>query len=209
LGTFEPRMGTLMKKNNISEALFTKTQQAILRLLFLNTDQSYHLRGIIRKSDIGQGTIQRELKRLTEAGIIHREKVGQQSMYRANRDCPIFPELHTLVIKTFGVTDRLSAALMPLKDRIQVAVVYGSFARGDETGKSDIDLLIVGDFDLREVVKSLGALQQTVGREINPTLYKPDEYRRKFRIGHHFLISLQQEPKIFIIGNEDELRKLG
>ena len=209
LGTFEPRLGTLMKKINISEALFTKTQQAVLGLLFLNTDQSYHLRGIVRKSGVGQGTIQRELKKLTEAGIIQREQVGQQSMYRANRDCPIFPELHTLVIKTFGVTDRLSTALMPLEDRIQIAVIYGSFARGDETGKSDIDLLIVGGLDLREVVKTLSDLQQTIGREINPTIYKPDEYRGKLRTGHHFLTSLQEEPKIFIIGNEDELRKLG
>ncbi len=146
---------------------------------------------------------------MTEAGVIQREQVGQQSMYRANRDCPIFPELHMLVIKTFGVTDRLSAGLMPLEDRIQIAVIYGSFARGDETERSDIDLLIVGDLDLREVVKSLSALQQTVGREINPTIYKPDEYRKKLKTGHHFLTSLQQEPKIFIIGNEDELRKLG
>ena len=105
-----PQLGTPMKEFKLTEALFTKIQQAVLGLLFLNTDQSYHLRGIVRKSGIGQGTIQRELKRLTEAGIIQREQVGQQSMYRANRDCPIFTELHTLVIKTFGVIDRLSTA---------------------------------------------------------------------------------------------------
>jgi predicted nucleotidyltransferase len=198
-----------MTSDRIPGALFTKTQQAVLGLLFANVERAYHLRGIVRESGIGQGTIQRELQRLTEAGIILREKQGQQVLYRANRNSPVFPELRGLIIKTCGLAQQLGAALAGVEERIQVAFMYGSMVRGDETGSSDIDLLIIGSLTLRDVVKSLGGVQQTLGREINPAVYTPREYRMKMNTGHHFLTALQKEPKIFLIGDEDELRRLG
>lgn len=197
-----------MKRMTLSDTLFSKTQQAVLGLLFTHSDKAYHLREIVRRSSIGQGTVQRQLKKLTEVGIIHREQRGRQTFYNVNRKCPIFAELHGLVIKTFGVARTVAEALETIKDRIRIAYIYGSFARGDETEKSDIDLLIVGDLGLRDVVKSLGGLQSTLSREINPIVYKPMEYRRKLREGHHFLNSLQKESKIYLIGDEDELGRL-
>ncbi|UCD38917.1 MAG: nucleotidyltransferase domain-containing protein, partial [Fidelibacterota bacterium] len=121
----------------------------------------------------------------------------------------VFPDLHGLIIKTCGLAQQLEAALASVEKSIQVAFIYGSMARGDETGGSDIDLLIIGDLKLRDVVGTLSQLQQTLGREINPTVYPPDEYRTKLRKGQHFLTALQKEPKIFLIGDEDELRRLG
>ncbi len=202
-------MGTPVKKMTLSDALFNKTQQAVLGFIFTHLDEAYHLREIVRQSDIGQGTVQRELKKLTEAGIIHRELRGRQTFFRANQGCPIFPDLHGLVIKTFGVAQKVAAGLKTIENRIRVAFIYGSFARGGETEKSDIDLLVIGDLNLRDVVKSMSETQQNLGREINPTIYKPDEYRRMLAEGHHFLISLYKEPKIFLIGNEDDFRRLG
>jgi predicted nucleotidyltransferase len=202
-------MGTNLRTIKLSDALFTKTQQAVLGLLFANVERTYHLRRIVRESGVGQGTVQRELKKLTEAGIILREKQGHQVLYRVNPDSPVFPELHGLIIKTFGIAQQLETALEELSDRIRIAFIYGSFARGDETHSSDIDLLIIGDLELRDVVRALGGLQQTLGREINPTVYPPGEYRTKLRTGQHFLTALQNEPRIFLIGNEDELGRLG
>jgi predicted nucleotidyltransferase len=194
---------------SISEALFTKTQQAVLGLLFSNPDESYHLRSIILKSGIGQGTIQRELERLTTANMIQRVKRGNQVYYSANRNCPIFNELHNLVLKTIGLADLFRQTLGKLSDKVQVAFIYGSFARGEEKQDSDVDLMVIGKVKMLEVVKALSSVREQTGREINPTVFSPDEYKQKLKEGNHFLSSLLEEPKIFLIEDEDEFRKLG
>ena len=208
MSTFVPKMGTSTGQNMLSKALFNKTRRVILGLLFTNTHEAYHLRGIVRLTGIGQGTIQRELKRLTEAGILTREVRGHQTYYRANSECPIFPELRGLVVKTVGVADKIRTALKPVEDRIRIALIYGSFASNTDTSASDVDLLVIGELQLRDIVRALGDLQQALGREINPTVYSPQEYQTKLSEGHHFLTSLQNEPKIYLIGDEDELNRL-
>ncbi|HEY3295367.1 MAG TPA: nucleotidyltransferase domain-containing protein [bacterium] len=202
-------MGSTIFYSQLSDALFTKTQQAVLGLLFTNPDTSYHFRGIVRKVGIGQGTIQRELQRLTEAGIILRELRDLQPVYRANKDCPIFTELRSLVAKTMGVSIALRDALKTFGDQIQVAFIFGSFARGGENVKSDVDVLIIGDISMRDLVGVLNSVQDSLNRELNPIVYPADEYRARLKGGNHFLTSLQSEAKIFLIGTSNELDRLG
>jgi predicted nucleotidyltransferase len=196
-------MGTFL-----SAVLFGKTRRAILSLLYSHTDKSFYLREIARAADAGLGAVQREVKRLSDSGIIQRRVQGNQVHYQANPDCPIFQELKDLVTKTAGVGDVLRTALTPLADRIEVALIYGSFARGEEQRGSDVDLLIVGDLTFSEVASALGEAQDTLGREINPTVYPPDEFLSKLGEGHHFLTSVSKEPRIFLIGGEHELERL-
>lgn len=197
-----------MMKSDLSTTLFSRTQKAVLSLLFTGTGASYHLREIVRRSGLGQGTIQRELRRLTEAGILRRVRQGRQAFYSADPDCPIYTELMGLVRKTMGLTEFLGQALRPLDDRIRLAFIYGSFARGEQNSRSDVDVMIIGSVRLRELTPVLNPVQEKTGREINPTVYSPDEYRRKIKEGHHFLTSLASEPKIFLIGDENELTGL-
>jgi predicted nucleotidyltransferase len=209
LGILAPDMGTHIYQSQLSDALFTKTQQAVLGLLLLNPDTFYHFRGIVRQVGIGQGTIQRELQRLTEAGIILRELRDLQPIYRANKDCPIYTELRSLVVKTMGVSIALRDALKTFGDQIQVAFIFGSFARGGESAKSDVDVLIIGDVSMRDLAAALRSVQDELSREVNPVIYPADEHRGRIADGNHFLTSLQSEPKIFLIGTQDELGRLG
>ena len=202
-------MGTLIYRSRLSDALFTKTQQAVLGLLFSNPDSSYHFRGIVRQVGIGQGTVQRELQRLTDAGIILREQRDLQPIYRANKGCPIYAELRSLVIKTMGVSVALQDALKALGERVQLAFIFGSFARDGDTAKSDVDVLIIGDVTMLDLAAALRSIQETLGREVNPVVYPADEYRSRLADGNHFLTSIQREPKIFLIGTQDELERLG
>ena len=94
-------MGTIHYKN-LSSALFGKTRRAVLALFFSRPAESFYLLQLIRITGMGQGAVQRELKRLSEAGIITRTGRGRQVDYQVNRDCPIFEELHGLMIKTAG-----------------------------------------------------------------------------------------------------------
>jgi len=195
-------------RDNLSATLFGKTRRAVLSLLYSHTDESFYLREIARAAGVGLGAVQREVKHLSDSGIISRTVRGNQVYYQANPHCPIFQELKDLVIKTAGVGDVLRAALAPLAGRIGVALIYGSLARGKESRASDVDLLVVGDVTFAEVVSALGDAQETLGREINPTVYPPDEFQSKLGEGHHFLTSVSKEPCIFLIGGEDELERL-
>jgi predicted nucleotidyltransferase len=188
--------------------LFSRTRRAILSLLFGHTEEAFYLRQIVRASGYGLGPVQRELKLLSEAGIIRRTARGRQVYFQANSDSPIFPELKSLVAKTVGVGDSIRGALASIAKDIKLAFIYGSIARGDERPRSDIDLLIVGDLTFSDVVVSLQGAQKTLGREINPTVYSGVEFRAKLRKNHHFLASAINGPKIFLIGDENELGRL-
>ena len=195
--------------NGLSTILFSKARRAILSLLYGHADESFYLRQIVRATDIGLGPVQRELKQLTDADIIRRTVRGRQVYYQANSESPVFPELKSLVTKTAGIGDTLRSTLAPLTDRISIALIYGSIAHGEEKKTSDIDLLIVGNVTFSEVVTKLQIAQETLGREINPTVYPIAEFKSKLAGNHHFLKNVLSGPKIFLIGDENELDRMG
>lgn len=194
--------------DTLSTTLFGKSRRAVLSLLYTHPDESFYLRQIARVAGVGMGSIQRELKALAEAGIIQASVKGNLVYYQANPRCPVYSELKGLIIKTAGVGDILKATLAPLSDRIQAAFVYGSFAEGKERKGSDIDVCVVGKATFGDVVSGLSPAQQDLGREINPTVFPPEEFRTKLASGNHFLRSIMKGPKIFLVGDEHELARL-
>lgn len=193
-----------------SDALFTKTQQRVLGVLFGQPDRSFYANEIIGLAASGSGSVQRELGRLEAAALVTVRRVGNQKHYQANHDNPIFPELRGIVMKTFGVADVLRAALQPMLPSIEVAFVYGSLAKGQEHAGSDIDLMVVG------MVASNGALLEALapashqlGRAVNPTLYSPDEFAQRVGDGKSFIMRVLEQPKIFVKGSEHDVTRLG
>jgi predicted nucleotidyltransferase len=207
-GTNAPIMSTPPKIDQLGTTLFGKTRRAILTLLFSHVGESFYLRQLTRSLGVGMGAVQRELKALVDAGIISRNAHGHQVYYQANSQSPIFKELKSLVVKTAGVGDVLRTALSPLADRIDTAFIYGSIARGEERKSSDIDVLIVGNVTFADVTSVLSSAQETIGREINPTVYPRTEFLSKVRTGHHFLSSVLDGEKLFLIGDKDELERM-
>lgn len=185
--------------------LLGKTRLAILALLFGRFEERFYLRQIARASGYGLGPVQRELKLLTEAGILRRSAEGRQVYFQADPESPVFPDLKSLLAKTVGIAGTLRDAIAPLAGRIKAAFIYGSIARGEERAGSDVDLLVVGEATFAEVVAALQAAQNALGREINPTVYPPDEFRAKVGNKHHFLTSVLEDPKIFLVGDDHEL----
>lgn len=201
-------MGTT-DKITIAAALFGKTQRALLSLFFARPQQPLYLRHIVRLTGIGQGAAQRELAKWVKAGLLLRSQQGRLVYYQANREVPVFAELRGLAVKTGGIVDVLKEALMPLAGRLRVAFIYGSVARGEEKDGSDIDVLVVGKATFREVAKALTPAERALGREINPTVYTEKEFHQKHEAGHHFLKTISIGPKLFLVGSENELKRLG
>ncbi len=201
-------MGTMLNQEKVSSSLFGKARRAVLALIFGRADQSFYLRQIVRSVGAGQGAVQRELARLSGAGVLLRIRQGNQVYYRANPDSPIFSELKSIVIKTAGVGEALKTALEKLAGRIQVAFLYGSFVSGRETKESDVDVMIVGSVSFSEVVAVIRPVQEVLAREVNPVVYSAQEFKKKLREKHHFLATVLKSSKIFLIGGRRELKKL-
>ena len=198
-----------MSTPGLSDLLFGQTRGAVLALLYGRVDQSFYTREIAREVDASVGAVQRELENLSSVGLILRKSVGNQVFYQANRDAPIFAEMRALINKTIGIFGVLRSALRPLSKRIIAAFVYGSVAREQETAQSDVDLMIVGKATLDQVLSRLATAEKAIGRSINPTVYSVVEFKSKLSAGNHFLTSVLKGQKVFLLGDEDELRKVG
>jgi predicted nucleotidyltransferase len=190
----------------LADALFSKIQQRVLGLLFVNADRSFYTNEIMRFVDSGIGGVQRELEKLTASGLVTVKKIGNQKHYQASRDAPIFEELRGIMLKTVGLADILRLALLPLSDRIQAAFIYGSIAKGSDTARSDIDVLIVGnDLAYADMYGVLSAYEAQLGRPVNPSIYSMQELQRKLADDNAFVSRVLEQSKIFLIGSEDDL----
>jgi len=192
----------------LSEILSSKVRAEVFRLLFGLNDDALHMRDIERKSGFAIGTIQTEMKKLNRLDLVLKRRDGNRLYYSANRQHPIFPEIKALVIKTVGLLDVLRAALVDEKG-IRAAFVFGSLADSAEKAGSDIDLMVVGDLGLRSLTRLLQGIAEKLGREINPYVLTLKEFKRRKNENEHFLTRVLKDSKLFIIGDENDLKTVG
>lgn len=200
-------MAKARKARDIGTSLFGLGRSRVLGLLFTRAEPMY-LREIIAAAGGGQGHVQRELENLHRAGLIRREQRANQVYYSPDPGAPIYEELKAIAFKTFGVADILRERLRPLASRIAVAFVYGSMARAQETARSDVDVLIVGDIKFSEAVLALEPAQERLRRSINPNVYSRKEFRSRLREKGGFLQRVTKEPRVFLIGDDHDLGQL-
>ena len=191
----------MMSSSAIGDALFTKTQQRVLGLLYGKPEQSYYLNEIVRLAAVGKGSVNRELDKLCAAGLLTVSRQGNQNHYQANANNPIFYELKAITQKTFGVVDIIKAALAPLLPQLNCAFIYGSVAQGTEHAGSDIDLMLVGDdMSYSEVMELLAPAEKQLGRTINPTLYTVAEFTDRKNSHQPFITRVIEQPKLWLMG---------
>lgn len=195
--------------SRLSEVLFGQIRGRIMTLLFGHPGQQFYLRQIARMVDTSPGNVQRELETLSDIHLIIRLHTGRQVFAQANQLHPIFAELRSLIAKTSGIYQQLGSALQPLAPRIAFAFVYGSVARGEEDAHSDVDLMVIGKVTLDEVLAQLGPAERDIDRSINPTVYTLGEFKTKLRAGNHFLTAIVRGKTVFLVGDENEFRKMG
>ena len=185
---------------SLLDTLFGVQRRRVLEWLLLHPDMPAHVRELARITGTSAGSLHRELARLAEAGLLTRSERGNQVLYQANRGHPVFGELAGLFRKTGGALDVLRTALMPLAERIALALVFGSLARGEETALSDVDVLVVGDMEFREVVAALHPCQEALGREINPVVYSREEWQSRASRRDPFTRDILAHPTLPLLG---------
>ena len=193
------------RPTSLADALFTNTQQRLLALLFGQPSRSFFATELIALTGSGSGAVQRELKRLTSSGLVDMTPIGRQKHYQANHESPVFEELRGLVVKTVAVAQPIRQALEPVADRVSLALLYGSAARGSDTASSDIDLLLVSDrLTLEEVYSALSPVESQLSRSIHPTLYTSAEFSDRRATGSPFLANVLGGDRLVLIGKADE-----
>ena len=204
----KPNMGISISppaSTSLADALFPKVRQRVLAVLFGAPDRSFYANEVIALAQSGSGAVQRELAGLSEAGLLTVIRQGNQKHYQANASAPVFAELRGLVLKTVGLADALRAGLAPLAGQIDLAFVYGSVARQQDTAQSDVDLMVVSaSLGYGELFGALESATVALGRKVNPTLYAPAEWDKRIAQDSAFITRVLQQPKIWLIGNEEQ-----
>lgn len=189
--------------SKISDALFSKATKAVLDITFGHA-QGVHMRALMNQTGLGSASAQRELKKLTEAGILIKEEVGNVLLYRPDASSPVYAELHSILQKTEGLAPQLREALLPYGAEITRAFIYGSVAKEEDTSRSDIDVLVISDaIGSTDLYPVLTDIEKKIERKVSLTVYKTAEYRRKLEAGNHFLVSILSGPVIELIGGAD------
>ena len=184
--------------------LFPRTRAAVLTALLVG-DRELHGREVARRVGMAPRSVMLELQMLVREGVVTARRSGNRVYYSANKRCPVYPELRMLLIKTVGVADEIQKAMKPLKEMVDFAYVYGSFASGEARADSDIDLMVVGRATLKQLGAALAKAEDALSREVHATVYSKREYAARLRERDGFVAQVHSGPRITVLGDPDEL----
>jgi predicted nucleotidyltransferase len=192
----------------MGELFANQVLSSLLAVFMMNPDEEFHQRRLSRIIGRSRRPVQVNLKRLEELNIVESRPDGNRIAYKANRSSSIFEDLRNFVVKTTGLGIFLKEELAAYSDRIPVAFIYGSVAEGKDDAQSDLDLLIVGDISIRDLSETVARLKERLRRELNIVTFSPEEIRKKYRQGNHFVRKISEAKKIFLIGSDEEFRSI-
>lgn len=186
------------------EKLFnSKARFEILKLLLFNKDKEYHLREISKVTKLASSVVFHELQNLKSLNLVTYEKKANLVIYSINQNQPIIQDLKNIFIKTDLVGELIK---QKLKNKVKFCLIYGSFAKGTEISRSDVDLLIVSEMNEEELLNLIIPLEKEINREINYILWTAKIFIKKSK-DNHLLKTINSDKIIMLIGDENEFRK--
>lgn len=198
----------VMRKARPIDSLLTPIKQEILSATYGQPEKWWYLSELAANARTSPSSLQRELSAFAANGLLERRRDGGRIYFKAATDSPLFAPLKELLERSLGPTGAIREAIARLTDRIEAAFIYGSVAKGEERVDSDMDILFIGEVGLAELAKTLKSLERKFGREFNAKCYSPFEFVSKFRKRNHFIRTVMREPKIFLVGDEDDIGRL-
>lgn len=190
----------------LNKLFSSKTRVEILKLFLFNSNNSFYQRQISNLTARSIRGVQREVDKLNRIGLIEKSVQGNRIYYKVNKKCPIVEDLKNIFFKSVGIAEALKEDLK--EKRIKIAFIYGSYAKGEESILSDIDLMVIGDISSKELSNILSKPKKELMREINYVVFSLDEFINKAMQKDHFLNSMLKNKKIYITGSEYELKGL-
>ncbi|MBU1486648.1 transcriptional regulator [bacterium] len=183
--------------------LSSKVRTKLLTLFLTNPESTFYTREIAGKLSVSLGNLQRELVNLRDIGLLESSKEANSCYYRVNKKFPIYRELKSIIFKTAAIGDVLQRHLTKLGD-LKCAFIYGSVAKGEEKGYSDIDLALIGKIDMDVLSNVISKAEKELCREINYTVFGPEEWGKKKMAKDAFVNDLIKNKKIVLLGDLNE-----
>ena len=197
-----------MRNSSVLTALFPHVRQGVLAATLTQPKKWWYLSELADRLGTTPSSLQRELSALVASGILERRREGTRAYFKAETRSPVFRELQQLFEKTAGLVPIVKQILEPFGDNIQCAFVYGSVARNREHAMSDVDLMVIGKAGLADLSPALRKAEQRLGREVNATVYSPEEFREKVKSRDHFLTTILRGRKHFVRGCSSDLDEI-
>lgn len=193
----------------ILKAFFTSdTRIAVLSHFFMNPGQSFYIRQLEKLLNKKVGQLRPELSKLEKIGLLKSSMTGNQRMYELNNKFQLFEEMKNIFLKTVGVGDLIREKLAGIKN-IELAFIYGSFAKGDTRPDSDMDIMIVGNASDMKISGKISEIEKRIKREINYSLYTKTEIKNRRNKKDNFIATVFGGPRVVLIGEgTDELFRL-
>lgn len=192
----------------IDEQLFGKTRAGVLREIYLNPDKRVSFNELVRRLRTGDGAVARELKNLIGMGLLIEEREGSHRFLKAAKSSPLFNELRSLVAKASGPAKIIRDSLRDLEEDIDVALVFGSVAKGAERPESDLDLFIVGTAGYSAVAECVRSVEKRLGRRVQILYYDSRAQADRASLRKPSVHALLDGPRRFVVGSERELNEL-
>jgi predicted nucleotidyltransferase len=181
----------------------SEMQIRMLALLLLQRERSWTLQGLAEALGAPPSSVHRELRRAEDAGLIRRDVSARPHRFSAATDDPLFEPLVTLLQRTIGIEQQLRDVLS--RPDVVAALIHGSWAGASRRPDSDVDVLVVGDADLRELRRAVRPIGKATGRTIDLTLFRPDEFRRLRDEGSSFARRLEESRTTPLVGDVGSL----
>ena len=198
-----------MTTNMLKELFSSQARVEMLKLFLLNPDKMFYQRGIAAETGLLIRAVQREVGRMRRIGLIEESASGNRIYYRVNKNCPVYPDLKSIILKSSGIAELLKQYMVSANtDDIKISFLYGSYAKNTENINSDIDLFIIGNLNARKAASLLAPAKNGLKREINLALYPEQEFREKVSRKDHFITGILKEPKIFLVGNNNDFNRI-
>ncbi|SRR5712692_9155605 len=179
----------------------SRVRDRILLEFFAKPGTSAHVREMARRVKASAPAVGAELTELARLGVLQTQTVGRSLVYSINDRSPLLGEIRSLVQKTIGVEGLIKKAIEGLPG-VDAAYVFGSHATGTDTGRSDIDLLVIGRPDRIALSEQLAPVERAIGRDVNVVAKTAAQVRGRRRSGDAFWRRVLGKPMIHLAGPE-------
>ena len=190
-----------MNESKLTEIFGTADRFRTLRTLFSEPGRGYGLRELASEAKVDSSNVSRMLKRWVAAGLVTRRVGDGLPRYQASHD-PALAPLVQLMQQDSILVQTLREVLQSLKG-IKVALVFGSFARGEAGAHSDIDVLVLGDVSELKANVALKPAGRALGREVRATACTIASFHEQLRGKESFAQDIVRGPRIPLIGDFD------
>lgn len=188
----------------MEELFVSKVRVKLLQLFLTSRDNLLHVREIVRRVDEEINAVRRELSRMEKFGLVGSEWRANRRLYRFKKEHPFYQELLGLVVKSTGFGGAMIKNRNQL-GKIKYAMVATRFAKNDESGVEDVDILVVGQIVLPELQALIADEQTRRDREINYSYMDEAEFNFRVKRRDPFILRVLVQPKIMLIGDEAQL----